>query len=359
MATFSLLPVEIVKHIASCFDALEDVSALGLSNTSLYNIINEYTEPGVTAYIAICSLELALITTSIRILGVESIKQGLTHKVGKIYALDRVVEQNRVDIFNLLEPFFTTGNKGILRGFQSVVCFNNRNLITLLVPYLSNEHVVRAIDHACLRATPVLLDFILHQVPVEPRIEGSSRNVELAVTSGRINLLRVLISGGARVNDLLVDCDEGEDRTVLHWLAVYGMLTNQQFGAIRPMVKMLCDAGADVNATDTEGKTALHYLAEVGAAAVKPGLLFKDDFTNERIDFVYECIVRNLIDAGADINAQDNSGRTPLHISFAKKERIFTRIVIQHGVNALITDDEGRRATDIPGYTIPTLSFDY
>jgi ankyrin repeat protein len=58
----------------------------------------------------------------------------------------------------------------------------------------------------------------------------------------------------------------------------------------RDDVGRLIRAGADINAMDTEGRTALILAAAHG----------------------HQTTVRLLLDAGADTNVVDNSGRTPL-----------------------------------------------
>ena len=49
--------------------------------------------------------------------------------------------------------------------------------------------------------------------------------------------------------------------------------------------------GADINAKDNNGETPLHSAADAGHAD----------------------IIRALVELGADINAQDEDGETPLH----------------------------------------------
>jgi len=58
------------------------------------------------------------------------------------------------------------------------------------------------------------------------------------------------------------------------------------------VVKLLLEAGSDVNARDSLGMTPLHRAVLVGSAD----------------------IVKLLLLNGADVNSRDNMGRTPLHM---------------------------------------------
>ena len=77
-----------------------------------------------------------------------------------------------------------------------------------------------------------------------------------------------------------------------HWLAVNGKHKN--------VAKLLLSAGADINATDSDGKSPLHVAARFG-----------------HVEFV-----QFLIDNGADLEIKNNEGETPLGtaISFGQTE---------------------------------------
>lgn len=89
-----------------------------------------------------------------------------------------------------------------------------------------------------------------------------------------------------------------------------GTLLHEAIGTEEPfVVEYLIDAGADVNATDEKGDTPL--LEAVGV------------FCGSAQSYVFEQI-RCLIDNGADVNCFDNIGYTPLHIAaeFGNEEMV-------------------------------------
>lgn len=90
--------------------------------------------------------------------------------------------------------------------------------------------------------------------------------------------LRLLINRGANVNQSY------NNTTVLHQASNYGAEAS---------VAVLCDAGADLEARDSEGRIPLHCAAKSGYAAC--------------------CTL--LVDRGSPINARDNLNRTPLMLA--------------------------------------------
>jgi ankyrin repeat protein len=79
--------------------------------------------------------------------------------------------------------------------------------------------------------------------------------VHTAASAGDDAALKELIDGGADIN-----ASDGEGRTPLHFACGYGEMT---------CAEMLCDNKADVNAVDKNKNTPLHYAAGYGGAPVQ------------------------------------------------------------------------------------------
>lgn len=99
--------------------------------------------------------------------------------------------------------------------------------------------------------------------------------------------------------------------------------------AIKPDdLKLLLEKGANVNARNHKGRTALHrYTSHLSSGLSK---------------------IAVLLEHGADINARDVNGRTPLHIvaseSYSRHASVLeiAKFLIEHGANVHALDNDGK-----------------
>jgi ankyrin repeat protein len=90
--------------------------------------------------------------------------------------------------------------------------------------------------------------------------------------------------------------EAGEDRASLNKQLLEACLMGDG-----ERVRRLLEEGADVNARDGCGNTPLHLAVHFG------GMLDRD------LGFEWITVLKWLVERGADLNARDAEGRTPLH----------------------------------------------
>jgi ankyrin repeat protein len=91
---------------------------------------------------------------------------------------------------------------------------------------------------------------------------------------------------------------------------------------IESIVKLLLDTGADVEAKDGNGQTPLLWVAQGGN----------------------EAVVKLLLDAGADIEAKDSNDQTPLLRAAKNGHEAIVKLLLDKGVDINVENANGQTA---------------
>ena len=121
-------------------------------------------------------------------------------------------------------------------------------------------------------------------------------------------ILQLLLENGGKE---IIDRQDAEGRTALMWAA-----NNDE-----KSVRILCEAGAQVDMQNDKGFTALHYAI------------------NNRMG-----MVRALLEHKADINTPNEAGNTPVLISALSNFRNMTDFLVANGADVSVVNKNGKTA---------------
>ncbi|MBN2497755.1 MAG: ankyrin repeat domain-containing protein [Deltaproteobacteria bacterium] len=160
-----------------------------------------------------------------------------------------------------------------------------------------------------------------------------------AVRAGDLDALRSLIVAG---------CDP--ERGAGSWTALHQAMVEPD----EKIVRLLLDAGADANATDGSHETPLHWAALGGQGRIVDLLLERGARVDVKADRTLwtplhslACardragIALALVKAGADPNARDRWGRTPLHWFAVDGHCETVEVLIDAGADPDAQDEDG------------------
>lgn len=220
--------------------------------------------------------------------------------------------------------------------------------------------------------------------------EGMSA-LHWAARRNHIEMMRVMLDAGADIN-IAEDSEKMSGTTPLHIACIYGNIE---------MVKLLMEYGADDSIMNVSGNTAAHYAVKEIESYIKvdyekrakivellnnidiprndgktPLILVQDGNYNDAgaitpiligrgadvnhadnagntallVQTYWHCnkdVVKELVRAGADVNARNANGDTALHMALRGGNENVARLLIKKGADYEIANNKGQTPADI------------
>jgi ankyrin repeat protein len=178
--------------------------------------------------------------------------------------------------------------------------------------------------------------FLLRGVDANTKDNGGFTALYYAAVGGHLDVAKLLLSQGADVNSRSND----------GWMALHAIAFRGQL----EVVEWLTEYGAEVNATNLRLETPLFWAATGNgvSAAEKPpktnvGETKKVEAGKEEAS---KCnnkagVVKCLLERGADVNASDELGRTPLYCAANANDLEVTKLLLAEDAMVNVRDKEG------------------
>lgn len=201
--------------------------------------------------------------------------------------------------------------------------------------------------------------------PTEKQAGKQTDSVEFTNSWTDDNQRLYLAAGGGALEEVLVLLRNGAN---VNYMDPANGLTPLMTAQKTAQAAALLAAGADVNITDRQGNTALHHVlfaeeaerianlllacgADVNSAATGNGLetpllAARQLFFEGRDPTRAERIIRMLVYAGADLNAQDDMGYTVLMTAAVNNKPRLAQLMVDLGANVDVRSSDGKTALD-------------
>ncbi|XP_037095125.1 ankyrin repeat domain-containing protein 50 [Syngnathus acus] len=196
------------------------------------------------------------------------------------------------------------------------------------VKHLSPTDVQALLSGAALEGSTNLVQLLLTR-GADPLLSDHQGQTPLTIASrqGHLDVLHVLLDW-VRIRNMQTAATMLEHADNDGWTA----LRSAAWGGHSEAVRLLLDAGADVDGCDAEGRTALRAAAWGG---------------HEETVFI-------LLDYKAQPNKADRKGRTPLIAAAYMGHHEVVEMLLDHEAQVDLADGEGRTALSVAALCIPT-----
>ena len=156
---------------------------------------------------------------------------------------------------------------------------------------------------------------LLHHNGADLCVQGQygKNPLHAAATSRNFEVIRILVE----YDPGCVHARTIYKSTPLHWASSIG--DNSNDGSV---ARFLLEHGADINAQNRQGLTPLHWASNSGTPEV----------------------VRVLLEHGADVEVKDDTGRTALHWTSSSGRLEVVRLLLEHGADVVVKDNSGKTA---------------
>ena len=184
---------------------------------------------------------------------------------------------------------------------------------------------------ACLTESVQGVQFLLHANTDVNHVSSTGyRPLHIAVDKSNIDLVTLLLDQDININSVTFD-----EETPLHIAADRGDET---------IIQKILTQKVDINLKDVIGNTSLH-LAVRQKQETKAGLVkTRVSYSGQSLAPYHACsaqTVRTIINHGADLNAVNNQGQTALWFACVDGQDSFARILLDSGADPNIKDKDG------------------